>query len=190
MKHLQQMNTPHEHSILSVEYTAVDTATKLGCAALWERVWPSALGPSLTKRLERIEVNHDALSGHQWHIGTCNSDVRSVARTFRKTVSVGGRDIDILALASVCSDPDQRGEGWGDAVVRAAFRRADNEGLIILFQTSVADFYQRHGARCIANPVVSSVAGTAPFDDEHVMVYAPNVTWPEEATIDLYGNAW
>jgi predicted N-acetyltransferase YhbS len=56
------------------------------------------------------------------------------------------------ALAAVCVHPDNRGRGWGAAVVRAAFDFLPEMGAsIALFQTGVPRFYEKLSARQIAN---------------------------------------
>ncbi len=107
----------------------VDLETRLQCAELWEKVWPSAQdSQDLEARLERVATAYAAQEQQQWHLGIDDHRVVAVARTFHHTVRVGPTSTAVLALASVCSDPAVRGDGWGTAVAAASLKRSIDEG--------------------------------------------------------------
>lgn len=162
-----------------------------GCGELWHRVWPSEDGveASAARRADK----YAALKGHQVHIGIDDTDgeltVVSVARTFEHTVSLGDTALPVIALASVCSDPDRRGEGWGDAVARAALERT-HAALPALFQTGVPAFYERLGSRLITNDVSTSTPGAEAFEDPYVMIHPGDGIWNDTAPVDLLSPGW
>jgi predicted N-acetyltransferase YhbS len=64
----------------------------------------------------------------------------------REVVPEGGNPLRLLALASVCTHPDDRGQGLGERVVKAVLRRVDDgEFPVALWQTGVPDFYEKLG---------------------------------------------
>lgn len=175
----------------TVPLADVDNETRLQCAALWETVWPRADDhQDLGARLERMATAYAGQEQQQWHLGIDDNRVVAVARTFHRTVAIGRTPTTVLALASVCSDPEVRGHLWGTAVTAAAFTRSSDDGLPCLFQTGVPDFYGRLGAVLLGNEIVTSVPGTEPFDDPFAMVYPATTPWPKDAAIDLLGNRW
>lgn len=103
--------------------------------------------------------------------------------------------LTIMCLARVCSDPAYRGQGLGDAVVRAAFDLVDRGPFpFALFQTNerVRPFYERYGAVVADNSFFNSFADdpTAnPFWDQVVMRYPAKPGWPK-GPIDLRGPGW
>ena len=117
------------------------------------------------------------------------------ALIFGRTVRSAAGELTIAALARVCSNPDQRGRGLGEAVVRAAFGPVDSgEFPFSLFQTShrVRPFYEKIGAVLATNPVINSLAEgpkANPFWDEIVMRYPAHGDWPA-GTIDLRGPGY
>jgi predicted N-acetyltransferase YhbS len=113
------------------------------------------------------------------------------ARTIRTTLG----DMTIAALARVCSDPEHRGEGLGEAVVRAAMAPVDAGDFdFSLFQTStkVRPFYEKLGCVHAENPITNSLGempGANPFWDTEVMRYPARGAWPT-GTIDLRGPGY
>jgi predicted N-acetyltransferase YhbS len=113
------------------------------------------------------------------------------ARTIRTTLG----DMAIAALARVCSDPEHRGEGLGEAVVRAAMAPVDaGDFEFSLFQTStkVRPFYEKIGCVHAENPITNSLGempNANPFWDTEVMRYPARGTWPS-GTIDLRGPGY
>lgn len=107
--------------------------------------------------------------------------------------------LDVAGLASVMSHPEVRGQGYGNAVVAAAFEWLDRSPYNwSLFQTSygVRPFYERLGARLIDNLFVNSTDAKNPtarpwWNDVTMIRPAAhcNDAWPE-GQIDLLGKAW
>jgi predicted GNAT family N-acyltransferase len=114
---------------------------------------------------------------------------------YPRTVSTSKRDITVLALARVCTEPAVRGRKFGDAVVRAAFELVDQGTFpFALFQTTtdVRPFYERLGAVVVDNTFVNSLAADPkanPFWAEVYMRYPAAGDWPK-GEIDLRGPGW
>ena len=77
----------------------------------------SSSGPTLEKRVQKIL---DAQGSDDPQVSSCRRFViwegdKAVAhaRTFVRVVTVAGRQIPVLALASVCTHPNVRGQGLG-----------------------------------------------------------------------------
>ncbi|MEM6552359.1 MAG: GNAT family N-acetyltransferase [Planctomycetota bacterium] len=102
-------------------------------------------------------------------------------------------EMAVLALADVASAPDLRGQGIGEALVRASFARVDSgEFGLSLFQTSqhVKPFYEQLGCRAVKNQFVDSTdPATPPFRDEVVMVYEGASVLPR-GVVDTRGPGW
>jgi predicted GNAT family N-acyltransferase len=124
-----------------------------------------------------------------------NGRVIAHAAAMPRTIGTSQGDITILALASVCSDPEMRGRGLGEKVVRAAFDTVDHGPFAhSLFQTSrdVRSFYEKLGCGLVTNRIVNSLADDPtknPFWDEIVMRYPAAKPWPE-GDIDLRGPGY
>jgi predicted N-acetyltransferase YhbS len=114
---------------------------------------------------------------------------------FGRSIRTADGEMTIAALARVCSDPERRGQGLGDAVVRAAFDPVDAGNFpYSLFQTShkVRPFYERLGCVLVTNPITNSLGESPkvnPFWDEIVMRYPSAGEWPA-GTIDLRGPGY
>jgi GNAT superfamily N-acetyltransferase len=114
----------------------------------------------------------------------------AMARTWHRAILVDGREQMILALASVCTAPDRRGEGMGRAVVSRALEQCADDGPTALFQTGVPDFYRGLGSRTVRNPVTSSVRGARLFWEPYVCIHPGTADWSESAELDLLGSGW
>lgn len=156
------------------------------CVDLWERVWP---GDKHTRRA-RMNERFDPLDEHLFHLAFDGDELVAIARTFHHTVQISDRETPIVALASVCSEPSRRGEGWGDAVVRSAFAHCAGAERLGLFQTGVPGFYERFGSRTISNRVFTSQPGASAFTDDFVMIHPNGPEWDEAAEIDLRMAGW
>ncbi len=112
-----------------------------------------------------------------------------------RTIGTSRGDITVLALARVCTDPEFRGRGLGQQVVRAAFELVDRGPFpFSLFQTSerVRPFYEKLGAVVATNRFVNSHTADPqanPFWDKVVMRYPAGPGWPG-GEIDLRGPGW
>jgi len=124
-----------------------------------------------------------------------NGRVIAHSGVFPRTIGTQNGEITILALARVCTDPDQRGRNLGAAVVCESFKLVDDDIFPwSLFQTShmVRPFYEKVGACLVQNRIVNSLAEdpTAyPFWDEIAMCYPGRPGWPE-GEIDLRGPGY
>jgi GNAT superfamily N-acetyltransferase len=117
------------------------------------------------------------------------------AAALPRKIGTSDGDITIMGLAQVCSDPELRGRGLGEAVVRAAFDTVDHGPFAhSLFQTShkVRPFYEKLGACLVTNRIFNSLGDDPaknPFWDEVVMRYPAVKPWPE-GDIDLRGPGY
>jgi predicted N-acetyltransferase YhbS len=124
-----------------------------------------------------------------------NDRVVAHAAALPRTIGTSAGDITVMALAQVCCDPDMRGRGLGEAVVRAAFETVDHGPFAhSLFQTSykVQPFYEKLGACLVANQIVNSLGEDrtkSPFWDDVVMRYPAAKTWPA-GDVDLRGPGY
>ena len=114
------------------------------------------------------------------------------ARTFVRTVFVGEREISVLALASVCTDPDIRGRGLGVKITRKAFEQVGQPSWpdVSLFQTPVPQFYEKLNSRIVTNRFVNRRNArdleANPWRDPTVMIYPAKFAWPD-GIVDLNG---
>jgi predicted acetyltransferase len=109
----------------------------------------------------------------------------------REIITVMGERIPVMALASVCVDPEWRGYGFGAEVVKTAFQRVDSgEFPLALYMTDLPDFYRPFGAEAVANRFVNRQNAedpeASPWSAEFVMIYPASVEWPH-GVIDLNG---
>ncbi len=116
------------------------------------------------------------------------------ARTFVRTIHGDCRSLNVLALATVCTDPAWRGRGLGAAIVQRAFTQLNPNRLpVSLFQTGVPDFYIKLGGRIVDNRFVNSrdadKGQNNPWWDDQVMIYPAQFDWPA-GTIDLNGPGY
>ena len=155
-----------------------------------------ASGPTIDERVERMLTAAGSTDPEKT---TCRRFViwdsdRAVAhaRTFIRTVTVGGRDIPVLALATVCSHPDMRGHGLGKVITLKAFEQIGTPDWpeVSLFQTPVAPFYEKLNSRIVTNKFVDSTnekePDADPWRDDTQMIYPSEYEWPD-GTVDLNG---
>lgn len=101
--------------------------------------------------------------------------------------------IPVWALASVCTHPEQQGNGYGRQVVQAVFDYTTKSGKVCAFQTDVPAFYDKLGCRAVNNPFTNSVK----VEEERrrmwwckaIMIHPPTALWPE-GELDLNGPAY
>jgi predicted GNAT family N-acyltransferase len=104
-------------------------------------------------------------------------------------------EITVLALARVCTDPQARGRGLGQAVVEASFDLVDRKTFpFSLFQTTsdVRPFYEKLGCVSVDNRFINSLAddpSANPFWNPEIMRYPATPGWPS-GEIDLRGPGW
>ncbi len=119
----------------------------------------------------------------------------SKGEVFPREIQIAGNSMTIMALAGVCTKPEERTKGYAKEIVKSAFENVDN-GLYkaSLFQTTndVKPFYEKLGAMKIKNKIINSLSENPnkyPFWNEAAMVYSPHFKWPE-GTIDLLGPGY
>ncbi len=101
--------------------------------------------------------------------------------------------IYVGALWGVCVWGSHRGKGLGRQIVQPFLDQIERGTFPVgLWQTEVPDFYNKLGARIIANPFINSQDLENPQDpwpDEVKMIYPATYPWPE-GPIDLNGPAY
>ncbi|MEM9160824.1 MAG: GNAT family N-acetyltransferase [Verrucomicrobiota bacterium] len=168
--------------------------------SLWEEVWPQA-GGSVEEKLADAERKTEAAAEqkgdlseriHRLHV---EGRLVAVCRTFLREIQYvdTGENTSVLALASVCTKPVERGNGFGRRVVEDAFRRLEDEGIgLSLFQTGVPDFYRKMGCRTVSNRFLNSFADNpeaTPWWDDWAVIYPAEANW-REAPVDLRGAGY
>ncbi|MFP4542240.1 MAG: GNAT family N-acetyltransferase [Opitutales bacterium] len=162
--------------------------------ALLVRIWPPR-EPRDPYRVD-FEARTDSRPCRRLHTLWDGATAVAHAESFARTVSLPTGAHTVLALASVCTAPAQRGAGHGRAVTLAAFARVDDgEFPLALFQTPVPEFYRRLGAGVVGNTFCNrlhpTAPGASPWWDETVMIYPANApTWPREGAVDLRGPGY
>ena len=174
-----------------------DEALAIGklLAATWQN--PEKPASVRAKKLLEIGANYHGpdKQGPRSFVVREHGQVIAHAAILPRTIGTDAGSMTIAGLASVCTDPAQRGRGLGEVIAKAAFEPVDT-GLFpfSLFQTSekVRPFYERLGAVVVENKIVNSLAEdpTAfPFWDSVIMRYPGNKDWPK-GEIDLRGPGY
>lgn len=187
-------------AVIQTPLPTIRHADALAIGKLLDRIWPKdGSGPEeRAKKLLRIGAEYEGAEARQPRslIVQDASEVIAHAMVFERVIHLGDEPRSVMALAAVCSNPDRRGEGLGDAVVRAAFDLVDDGTFpMSLFQTSfpVEAFYNRFGACRVQNRIVNTLAAddpTAnPFWDDIVMRYPASGHW-SDADVDLRGPGY
>ncbi|MGF1448146.1 MAG: GNAT family N-acetyltransferase [Opitutales bacterium] len=154
-------------------------------------VWPVP-GP------RRVELQKDSAPGddrrHLRLLGWHADQLVATCFIFERTIRAGDVPLPITALAGVCTHASQRGQGFGRAIVKAAFHDVDTGRYpVCLFQTGVPGFYEKLGARRIDSRFVNSrnpaMPDTNPFWDDIRMIYPGPGPWPD-CVFDLCGPAY
>ena len=185
-----ESSLPASARVANLSWSEVDAQARRACVDLWHLVWPDDDPAGPAARLARTDPIYAALDAMQLHLAYDGTSLRAVARTFLHAVTLDGNPVEIVALASVCSDPNHRGQGWGDAVVNAAFERVDSEGRPAFFQSPVPKYYERFGARTVQNKIFTSIDGADAFSDPWAMIYPGDSSWEDTARIDLCAPGW
>ncbi|MEN0111361.1 MAG: GNAT family N-acetyltransferase [Planctomycetota bacterium] len=186
--------------VVARRLTEIRPDEALAAGTLIHRVWPRPdRGPvERAEQLTSLGATYDGSEerGPESALVFDADRVIAHALSFARTVQTTDGPVTVLALAMVASDPDYRGQGLGDAVVRAAFERVDSGAFpLCLYQTSfpVERFYQRFGACRVENRILNSQHGedqdTNPFWDDLVMRYPATAPWPG-GDVDLCGPGY
>jgi predicted N-acetyltransferase YhbS len=195
----RERDTMHDNACLSLAveslpFSRVSPDLIRSATVFTSTIWKSET--PLTRRIEEcLEQSRKAADSAfpvMWHVVREGGAVVAMARSFRRVVATSsGQRLPVVALAGVCTRPEQRRRGLGRAVVEAAFARVGPETPVCFFQTGVPMFYLAMGARPVANRIFDSQAaeGTRAFWESHAMIYPRDASWPLES-IDLLGPGW
>ena len=163
--------------------------------ALQDVVWPKEekLARPIEERID--EYINDPEEEYETFLIFVDDKLVAHAEIFARTVLTEKGPVDVMALASVCTPPECRGDGYGKRIVEEAFKQVDNGRFkVSLFQTGVPEFYEKFGACRVDNPFVNSRAEDPkanPWWNPYQMIYPTSFLpeWPE-GVIDLDGNGY
>ena len=183
------------HEITEYLETALDHRVAMQIATLSSRSF-AASSRSLEERIEEMldatgSDDPENTSGRRFVIWDGDRAIAH-ARTFVRKIVVGDQEIPVLALATVCSDPDLRGEGLGVLVTTRAFDQVGVEGWpeVSLFQTPAPRFYEKLNCRIVPNRFVNrrntDDPEANPWRDDTIMIYPSQFNWPD-GVVDLNG---
>ncbi|MCP4120843.1 MAG: GNAT family N-acetyltransferase [Bacteroidetes bacterium] len=162
---------------------------------LQDKVWPKEKNMAKEMNVRIDEYLVDEEDPYEVFILTDGDEILAHAEIFPRVINTTQGEMEIMGLASVCSPPDRRGEGFGRKIVLEAFKSIDNGRFnVTLFQTGVPEFYEKLGAIRIGNSCVNSLAkggiDRSPWWNPYTMIYPGNYTnWPE-GEIDLLGKGY
>jgi GNAT superfamily N-acetyltransferase len=186
----------HVESLDARSFSETDA---LAIGELLARVWPKPDKPAEFRKQQMLDLGvgysgPDAQAPRSFVIRD-GGKVLAHAAVFPRTIGTSTGETTIAALCRVCSDPECRGQGFGELVVRGVFDLVDaGEFRWSLFQTTppVRPFYEKLGAAAIDNTVVNSLGGDPrehPFWDPVLMRYPAAGDWPA-GEIDLRGPGY
>jgi predicted N-acetyltransferase YhbS len=167
-----------------------------GIATIACRSFPSA--KSIEERVAEMTDQKDAdtlefQTGRRFVVVGAGGMVVAHARTFvREVKTEDGETLPVLALATVCSDPDVRGKGYGAEVTKSAFAQVGDGDWpgVSLFQTPVPEFYEKLNCRIVDNKFVDRTNADSPdswpWRDDIAMIYPSTFAWPD-GVIDING---
>ena len=168
-------------------------------ATLLCEIWPKP-GRTVETRIARMKQLAHAYAGPEhtaprsYLIFDGSRLLAHAALVCRHIVTASGKQT-VAGLAQVCTDPEARGQGLGERIVRAAFAPVDaGDFSLALFQTTeqVQPFYERLGARRVSNRFVNSTGDDPEADAfwENVqMIYPGDAPWPA-GVVDLQGPGY
>ncbi len=187
------------YQVETLDARVLTTADARAIAELIVKVWPKS-GKSVEFREQQLLD-----MGRGYHGSPAQAPRSTVIREaghiiahaafIPRTIGTTTGEMTIAGLARVCSDPDFRGQGLGELVVREIFALIDKQVFpFSLFQTSTAvrPFYEKLGACQIMNRIVNSLGDdpqASPFWDEAILRYPKDRQWPE-GEIDLRGPGY
>lgn len=176
-------------------YTAesLSDSLMLEIARVRWKIWPDRE----THWTDYVEIIRRRLRAHpETRISILREGERLAAhaRVFERELATAEGALPVLALASVFTDPELRGRGYGRRVVEASWAAlSESRCAVSLFQTPVPGFYEKLGARTVSNPFINSHdrehPEATPWWDGHVMIYPAAAPWPD-GLIDIRGPAW
>ena len=163
--------------------------------ALKEKTWPPDTQPQRPPSRSPIEPGWPKNQKARLFRIRDEQALVAVAKTFPREVALPNGRAVVMALTQVVCVEEYRGQGFGKAVVRAAFERVDRGDFpCAIFQCSDKNkpFYEKLGAGELLNPVINSLSddpGVCPFWDDRIMVY-PAGFEVDEGQIDTLGPGW
>lgn len=187
----------YQLEVLDARELTPDAALAVG--ELIARVWPKPEKPAEYRQRQILDTAAAYEGAAEqaprailvWEAGRVIAHASLVPRT----IGTEQGELTVAGLSRVCSDPDKRGCGLGELVVRQVFGFVDRGVFpFSLFQTTpvVQPFYKKLGCCQVMNRFVNSLGDdpTAdPFWDPVIMRYPLSGTWPE-GKIDLLGPAY
>lgn len=186
------MNGP----VIPVAYRQLSAAQVERLIRLQDTVWPK---PEKIARpmAERIESYYrEAENGLEVFLLEDSDTLLAHAEIFPRTIATPAGNLEVMALASVCTPENLRGSGYGKRIVQSAFAEVDSGRFALsLFQTGVPEFYEKFGAVRVENPFINSRKHEGidrqPWWNPYVMIYKPRPVpvWPE-GEIDLLGPGY
>jgi predicted N-acetyltransferase YhbS len=191
-----------KHDVSTYLDANLTEAQALAIVTLVNSVWPTP-DKALTELVQELRgsgremaaIGSEKTSEARLHFVVWEED-RAIAHavTFPREISTPRAALSAMGLASVCVDPDRRGQGLGAAVARSAFQLVDGGSFpLSLFQTGVPGFYIKLGARTVTNRFVNSANAADPernpWWEKYVMIYPAHYAWPE-GTVDLNGPGY
>jgi predicted N-acetyltransferase YhbS len=192
----QRVNDMHQVEILDAR--TFSDADARAIAELLVKVWPKP-GKTVEFRQQQMLDMGQGFQGPDSQAPRSslireNGRVIAHAALIPRTVGTTSGELTIAGLARVCTDPDYRGQGLGELVVRAIFDAVDDGSFPFAFfqtNTRIQPFYEKFGACLATNPVINSFAQDMhdPFWDEIKMRYPKDGDWPE-GPIDLRGPGY
>lgn len=164
-------------------------------SALKDRVW--SFGVSLDEMYAMHLQRIDSRPRRQTLLIRDGDTLLAHGEMFARDIISAGQTLTVGALAGVCVEPERQGQGLGRQIVRRAFASVDDgEYPLMLFQTSVVEFYQALGARVVKNRFFDSQAENSkekatenPWWDDAVMIYPAAYDW-SLGDIDLNGPGY
>jgi predicted N-acetyltransferase YhbS len=185
--------------IETLDQRTMNEADARAIAELLVAIWPKP-GRTVETRTEELLTHWRDYAGPEAQYPRSllvreNGRVIAHAEATPRTIKVPGRELTVLALARVCTDPAARGRGLGQGLVKAVFDLVDNATYsFALFQTrdSVRPFYEKFGAAIAPNRFFNSHAedpNADPFWDPVIMYYPKRGNWPA-GDIDTNGPGW
>lgn len=166
--------------------------------ALLQKVWPS-----LTKTMPELVDDFFAPAPHKYSLRP--EEIEQVTRIvmwddsaaiahaefFPRQIRTPNGELQVMASARLCVDPERRGENLGDKIARLLFERVDEGQFdVTLFQTFIPHFFEKFGARMVNNRFVNSknsgYPDHNPWTEDYVMIYPAGYDWPD-GQIDING---
>jgi len=168
-------------------------------AELLVRVWPNSTKKLADREEQMLAMGRDYTGpdtqAPKSFLLRENGKIIAHSAFLPRTIGTTTGDLVIAGLTRVCTDPNQRGRGLGDIVVKAVFDLVDDGTFpFSLFQTTleVRPFYEKLGATIIENPIINSLekqSHVSPFWDKEIMRYPGTGGWPD-GVIDLRGPGY